>query len=244
VGKDRLGLGAEAPLPLNDAERDLRRERLYGRRVGKPLRVHQQTLLETRLADLSVASEGPLDLRALFPQATRAAFEVGFGGGEHLLAQAQAHPDWGFVGCEPFINGAAKLVAQIVEHDLKNIRLHMGDAREIVPRVPDGNLDTLYLLFPDPWPKVRHHKRRFVNAKNLDQIARILRSGGEFRVATDMMDYARWTLEHVMAHKAFRWTAEHATEWRNRPGDWPVTRYEQKALKQGRASVYLRFIRL
>lgn len=227
-----------------DADADVRRERLYGRRVGKPLRAHQQTLIETRLADISVAKAGPIDLAALFPQAKGFAFEVGFGGGEHLAWQANAHPDWGFIGCEPFINGAAKLVTQIVDQGRTNIRLHVGDAREVVPRMPDGCLEAFYLLFPDPWPKVRHHKRRFINQKNLDQIARVLRVGGELRVASDMMDYARWTLEHVMAHRAFGWTAEHAADWRNRPADWPATRYEQKAVKEGRDSVYLRFIRL
>lgn len=229
---------------MTDADADVRRERLYGRRIGKPLRAHQQTLIDTRLKDISVAKDGPIDLGALFPRATGFAFEVGFGGGEHLAWQAEAHPDWGFIGCEPFLNGAAKLVAQIVDQGRENIRLHVGDAREVLPRLPDGCLEAFYLLFPDPWPKVRHHKRRFVNAKNLDQIARLLRVGGELRVATDMMDYARWTLEHVMAHRAFRWTAEHAADWRNRPADWPQTRYEQKALREDRASVYLRFIRL
>ena len=142
--------------------------------------------------------EGPVDLKALFPQATKFAFEVGFGGGEHLAAQAQAHPDWGFVGCEPFVNGAAKLVAEIERNGRANIRLHVGDARELLPRLQAGSLTAFYLLFPDPWPKARHHKRRFINAKNLNEIARVLAPGGELRVATDIMDYARWTLEHVM----------------------------------------------
>jgi tRNA (guanine-N7-)-methyltransferase len=229
---------------LTQAETDLRRERLYGRRVGKPLRVHQQTLIDTRLAEISVAQDGPIDLRALFPDASAVAFEVGFGGGEHLAAQAQMHPDWGFIGCEPFINGAAKLVAQVIDEKLGNVRLHMGDAREVIPRLPAESLVAFYLLFPDPWPKARHHKRRFVNARNLTQIARVLRPGGELRIATDIMDYARWTLEHLALHPAFRWTAEHAADWRNRPDDWPATRYEQKALKQGRHPVYLRFIRI
>ena len=229
---------------MTQAESDLRRERLYGRRVGKPLRAHQQSLLETRLAEVSVAKDGPIDLRALFPHASSFAFEVGFGGGEHLAAQARLHPDWGFIGCEPFINGAAKLVAQVVEQKMANVRLHVGDAREVLPRLPDGCLNAFYLLFPDPWPKARHHKRRFVSAKNLSQIARLLRSGGELRIATDIMDYARWTLEHLSAHPAFRWSANRAADWRIRPDDWPMTRYEQKALNQGRSSVYLRFIRL
>ncbi len=228
---------------LNDAEAFKRRERLYGRRVGKPLRAHQQSLIDARLGSLSIPSDGLLDLSALFPRASQCALEVGFGGGEHLAAQAQAHPDWGFIGCEPFINGAAKLVAQIEEQKLDNIRLHIGDAREVMPRLPDLCLTALYLLFPDPWPKARHHKRRFVNAKNLDEAARILRPGAELRIATDIADYARWTLEHLMGHGAFCWTAEHAGDWQNRPADWPATRYEQKALRQGRTCVYLRFIR-
>jgi tRNA (guanine-N7-)-methyltransferase len=208
------------------------------------LRVHQQTLIDTRLAEISVAQDGPIDLRALFPDASAVAFEVGFGGGEHVAAQARMHPDWGFIGCEPFINGAAKLVAQVIDEKLGNVRLHMGDAREVIPRLPEQSLAAFYLLFPDPWPKARHHKRRFVNPRNLTQIARVLRQGGELRIATDIMDYARWTLEHLAPHPAFRWTAEHAADWRNRPDDWPATRYEQKALKQGRRPVYLRFIRI
>ncbi|MBI1212478.1 MAG: tRNA (guanosine(46)-N7)-methyltransferase TrmB [Alphaproteobacteria bacterium] len=229
---------------MTQADAELRRERLYGRRVGKPLRAHQQSLIETRLAEFSVPQDGPIDLRAMFPKASAFAFEVGFGGGEHLVAQANLHPEWGFIGCEPFINGAAKLVARIVDEKLPNIRLHLGDAREVMPRLPEQCLNAFYLLFPDPWPKARHHKRRFVTARNLDQAARLLRPGGELRVATDIADYARWTLEHLMPHPAFRWAAEHAADWRNRPADWPATRYEQKALRQGRHSTYLRFIRL
>lgn len=244
MGKDGPRAGIEAPLSLIADEAALRRERLYGRRVGKPLRPHQQTLLDTRLEALSVTGEGPLDLGALFPAAKRFAFEVGFGGGEHLSAQTQLHPDWGFIGCEPFVNGAAKLLAEIERSKFDNIRLHVGDARELLPRLKAGSLSALYLLFPDPWPKARHHKRRFVNDKNLAEIARVLAPGAEFRVATDIMDYARWTLEHLMRHPSFRWTAEHAADWRIRPSDWPVTRYEQKAIRQQRAPVYLRFIRL
>ena len=244
MGKDGSRAGTEAPLPLTATAKDIRRERLYGRRVGKPLRSAQQNLLETRLAALSVADDGAVDLKALFPKAVRFAFEVGFGGGEHLAAQAQAHPDWGFVGCEPFINGAAKLVTEIERSKLDNIRLHMGDARELMPRLPAGSLAAFYLLFPDPWPKARHHKRRFINDKNLDEIARLLVTGGELRVATDITDYARWSLEHLMRHSAFRWAAEQATDWRIRPGDWPATRYEQKAIREERVPIYLRFIRL
>ncbi len=228
---------------MTDEESFKRRERLFGRRVGKRLRARQQSLIDARLQSMSIPADGPIDLGALFPGATRIAFEVGFGGGEHLAAQAQAHADWGLIGCEPFINGAAKLVAQVEEAKLDNIRLYVGDAREILPRLPDKSVGAFYLLFPDPWPKARHHKRRFVNPKNLDQMARVLTPGAEFRIATDIMDYARWTLEHVMRHEAFAWTAEQAADWRGRPADWPATRYEQKALRVGRPCVYLRFIR-
>src|SRR5689334_9941122 len=156
MGKDGSRPGPEAPLPLIDADAHERRERLFGRRIGKPLRGRQQTLLETRLEALSIPSDGALDLHALFPNAKGFAFEVGFGGGEHLAGQALAHRDWGFIGCEPFINGAAKLVAQIVDGDLPNIKLHVGDAREVLPRLPAASFSAFYLLFPDPWPKVRH----------------------------------------------------------------------------------------
>src|SRR5262249_40310295 len=137
MGKDGSRPGAEAPLPLIADDANVRRERLYGRRVGKPLRARQQSLFDTRLSALSIPATGALDLAAIFPQAKQFAFEVGFGGGEHLAAQARAHPDWGFIGCEPFINGAAKLVSQIVEEQIENIRLHAGDAREVIPRLPD-----------------------------------------------------------------------------------------------------------
>jgi tRNA (guanine-N7-)-methyltransferase len=205
---------------------------------------HQQDLVDNLLPKIGVP-EGALDLKALFPKARGFAFEVGFGGGEHLAAQAGAHPDIGYIGCEPFLNGVAKLLTQIDAAKLKNVRVHPDDARDVLPRLPSESLSAFYVLFPDPWPKLRHHKRRFIQSKSLDELARVLKpGGGELRLATDHADYALWALQHLMADRRFRWTADCAADWRVRPADWPATRYEQKALKAGRACVYLRFLRV
>jgi tRNA (guanine-N7-)-methyltransferase len=219
-----------------------RRSDHYGRRAGRPLSAYQQSLTETLLPKIALP-KGPLDLHALFPGARAFALEVGFGGGEHLIAQADVHRDWGFIGCEPFLNGVAKLLAQIDRGATANVRVHPDDARDVLPRLPEASLAAVYVLFPDPWPKARHHKRRFVQTATLDALARLLKPGGELRLATDHMDYAAWALGHVMNHPRFRWTADRPSDWRSRPDDWPATRYEQKALKDGRACVYLRFIR-
>ena len=230
---------AEEPLRLTDGRR---RSELYGRRLGRPLSTHQQELIETLLPRIGLP-EDAIDLAALFPKARAFAFEVGFGGGEHLAAQAAANPDIGFIGCEPFQNGVAKLLTQIEAQKLSNVRVHMDDAREVLPRLGNAVLSAFYVLFPDPWPKWRHHKRRFVQEATLDQLARLLRSGGEFRLATDHEDYGVWALQHLMRDERFRWSATRAQDWRVRPSDWPATRYEQKALKAGRKCVYLRFTR-
>ena len=187
---------------------------------------------------------GAIDLRALFPGARDFAFEVGFGGGEHLAAQAHAHPMRGHIGCEPYVNGVAKLLTQVHDGALTNVRIHPDDARDVLARLPDGSLSAAYVLFPDPWPKLRHHKRRFVQIQSVGELVRAIGSGGEFRLATDHMEYARWTLYHLMSEPLFRWAAESASDWRVRPDDWPPTRYEQKALAAGRSCVYLRFIRV
>lgn len=229
--------------PLRLSEHGRRRSELYGRRLGRPLSSYQQNLVDTLLPAIGVPG-GPLDLAALFPGAKAFAFEVGFGGGEHLAAQAQAHPDIGYIGCEPFLNGVAKLLTQIDQAKIKNVRVHPDDARDVLPNLPAQSLSAFYVLFPDPWPKLRHHKRRFIQKQTLDELVRVLKPGGELRVATDHSDYARWALQHLMADQRFRWTAECAADWRVRPVDWPQTRYEQKAVKAGRPCVYLRFVRL
>ena len=176
------------------------------------------------------------DVRALW-------LEIGFGGGEHLAAQAAQNPDIGIIGCEPFIDGVAKLLAQIHEAELENVRVYGDDARKIFAGIKDGELERAFVLFPDPWRKSRHHKRRFIQPQSLDEIARMLQDGGELRVASDHMDYVRWTLTHVMRHPDFEWTAEGPEDWRTPPADWIETRYEQKALAKGDKCVYLCFKR-
>ncbi len=241
MGTHRSGAAVEAPLRLTEVPR--RRSELYGRRAGRPLSVQQQALFQTLLPRISVPA-GAIDLRALFPGAEQFAFEVGFGGGEHLAAQARAHPKRGHIGCEPYINGQAKLLTHIHEGALTNVRIHPEDAREVLVRLPDASLSAAFVLFPDPWPKLRHCKRRFIQAQSVAELARVLRPGGEFRLATDHMEYGRWALSHLMAQPLFRWAAERASDWRVRPGDWPPTRYEQKALAARRPCVYLHFVRV
>jgi tRNA (guanine-N7-)-methyltransferase len=225
------------------------RHKLHGRRKGHRLRGRQAALLETLLptvrlpADQDIASAD--DVRALFqPRPERIWMEIGFGGGEHLLHQARGHRDTGFIGCEPFVNGVAKLLAGIDEEGLANIRIHDGDARELLPRLPQGCLERVYLLYPDPWPKKRHRKRRFVSPQNLAELARVIRGGGELIFASDIDDYVDWTLRHIAACPSFEWTARCADDWRQPPPGWPGTRYEEKAMAAGRVPAYLRFRRV
>lgn len=231
---------AEEPVRLTDPGR--RRSELHGRRKGRPLSSLQQGLIGDLLPRVGLP-DGPINLGDLFPGARAHALEVGFGGGEHLAAQARLHPDTGFIGCEPFENGVAKLLTQVRAHGLANVRVHPDDAREILERLADASLSVMFVLFPDPWPKVRHHKRRFIQTRTLDEIARVLKPGGELRVATDHPDYAQWTLMHLVRDARFTWAAQSAADWRVRPADWVATRYEQKALAAGRSCVYLRFFR-
>ena len=222
---------------------------LYGRRRhGHRLRKGRLALLETALPRLALNlpedGGGIGDPGALFASAPRETWlEIGFGAGEHLVAQAQAHPDIGFIGCEPYINGVASLLHRIASLDLANLRILTDDARLLIGALPDACLGRVFLLFPDPWPKRRHHKRRFVQQANLDQLARVMKDGAVFRCATDHGDYCRWTLAHVLAHPAFAWPVRRPTDWRTRPADWPATRYELRTQAEGRPSVYLGFNR-
>ncbi len=168
---------------------------------------------------------------------------MGFGAGEHLVAQAAADPRRGVIGCEVFENGIVKLLGEIGRRGLGNVRLFCDDARLLVAALSEVSLDRAFILFPDPWPKLRHHKRRIVSTATLDGLARALRDGAELRLATDDSDYLRWMLEHATAHPAFEWLARRPEDWRERPPDWPPTRYEQKALAAGRQPVFLRFRR-
>jgi tRNA (guanine-N7-)-methyltransferase len=219
---------------------------LYGRRRGRALRKGQQRLVEARLPQLrfELPAEGALDPRTLFARPLDAVWlELGFGGGEHLAAQAAAHPAIGMIGAEVFENGIAKLVGDIERRDLANIRIFADDARALVAALDTSSIARAFILFPDPWPKERHKKRRIVAQHLLDELARVLADESELRLATDDMDYARQMLERVIAHRDFRWLAAGPGDWRARTGDWPPTRYEEKALAQGRTPLYLRFAR-
>ena len=206
---------------------------LYGRRRGKKLRAGQEALLETRLPRLSLQvppEPQKLDLAALFGDARDIWLEVGFGAGEHLVWQAQHHPEVGLIGCEPYINGVAKCLAHIERAGVTNVRLFTDDARLMMNALPEQSLSRVFVLFPDPWPKTRHHKRRFVQRANLDVLARLMKPGAELRLATDDPSYLPWMVEHACRHPDFEWLAVRPADWRARPDDWPATRYEQKRI--------------
>jgi tRNA (guanine-N7-)-methyltransferase len=216
----------------------------FGRRKGHPLRPRHAALYETLLPKLALdlSKRAPADLRELFPvPVDTVRLESGFGGAEHLLAQAQANPSTGFIGSEPFVNGMAKALAGIEQHSLKNIRLSAGDATHLIDWLPAGAAARIDLLYPDPWPKRRHWKRRFVQDESLQRLARLLRPGGEFRFATDIAGYASWTLARALRSPALEWTAECADDWRKPWPDFGGTRYEAKAKREGRAPAYFSF---
>lgn len=219
--------------------------RLYGRSQGRPLRKGQQELVERLLPQIAVPAEGPVTAERLFGHPCPLHFEIGFGAGEHLASRADLLPDHGFIGCEPFLNGVAGALGHVSELNLGNVRLHMGDALEVLARVPDGALSFAYLLHPDPWPKARHAKRRMMNDGPLDLIAAKLRPDGEFRFSTDHPVYLRHTLSVMRRHtRQFEWLVEGPQSWQQRPGGWSETRYEAKARKQGHEVWYFRFRRL
>jgi tRNA (guanine-N7-)-methyltransferase len=222
----------------------------YGRRHGKKLRPGQAALVEHRLAALAPPglgagaspAGGRLDLAALYPG--RAVWlEIGFGGGEHMVAQAAANPQVQIIGADPFINGVAKLLAAIERSGVGNVAVTDRDAREVMDVLPTGSIGRVFLLYPDPWPKARHHKRRFVNPGPLDQLARIMAPGAELRIATDIEDYVRHALERMARDPRFAWTAERPDDWRAPWPGWTATRYEAKALREGRRPHYLTFRR-
>ncbi len=218
---------------------------LYGRTKGHPLRQRQQALVDELLPRISTPDpeRGPIDLKAMFPAARAVELEIGFGGGEHLAWQAARAPETGFIGAEPFINGVAQLLQKIERQGLTNIRVRHGDARPLIEALPSDSLSRIYVLHPDPWPKKRHFKRRMISPWFFAEAARLLKSDGELRVASDIPDYVRWTLMHAQNAPAFVWTAETAADWRDRPDDWPQTRYEAKARREGRPPAYLKFRR-
>jgi tRNA (guanine-N7-)-methyltransferase len=218
----------------------------FGRRKGHPLRAHQAALFDTLLPRLALdpGKPAPADLRTLFGDVDDVRLESGFGGGEHLIAEATQHPRTGFIGIEPFVNGMAKALAAIETRKLTNIRLHHGDATDLFDWLPPASLSRFDLLYPDPWPKRRHWKRRFVQDKSIAAIARIVRRGGEFRFASDIPDYVAWTLLRFLRSPDFVWSAERADDWRLPWPGFTSTRYEAKAKREGRTPCYLIFRRI
>jgi tRNA (guanine-N7-)-methyltransferase len=216
----------------------------FGRRKGHRLRVHQADLIEHLLPRLALEIGGPRPpgLAELFdPPADTVRLEIGFGGGEHLIAEARAFPNTGFIGCEPYVNGMAKILTQIEAHNIGNIRLFAGDAAELLAWAPPNSLARIDLIHPDPWPKRRHWKRRFVQDATVAAMARVLKPGGEFRFVSDIDDYCAWTLAHLLRSRDFTWTAERAADWRQPWADYTMTRYGRKAEREGRQAAYLRF---
>ena len=206
--------------------------RSFGRTKSRAIKPRQAHLLESLLPKIALPdpTAGPIDPRALMPNAAEVWLEIGFGGGEHMAAQAAGRRDVLILGAEPFLNGAASALRYIEEASLENIRLHVGDARDIVAALSDASLDRLFILFPDPWPKARHHKRRLVQAETVAEWARVLKPGGRLRFATDWADYGDSALQRFLQSPVFGWKAEHADDWRTPPADHITTRYETKKL--------------
>ncbi len=225
--------------------------RSFGRRRGRKATAHQRKLLDELLPQVALdtstlaATLGPSRLAALCGRAGADVWlEIGFGGGKHLVWQARENPDVAFIGSEPFEDGVVKVLAAIEDGGLDHVRLIADDVRPLLRALPDASLARVFLLFPDPWPKRRHRKRRLIQPKFLTELSRVMRSGAELRFATDIGDYARTALLALYANAKFRWSAEVPSDWRQRPSDWPATRYEQKAIREGRPRYYFCFDRI
>jgi tRNA (guanine-N7-)-methyltransferase len=229
---------------MSDSQGPDRAGAFFGRRKGKRLRASHDRLIQTLLPSLRVRLGEPPAALFAARKAAETWLEIGFGGGEHLAAQAQAHPDVNFIGCEPFVNGMAKLLASIEQEKLNNIRIWDEDVTDLLPTLPDACLDRVYILYPDPWPKRRQRKRRLVSDETLKELARVMRPGAELRFASDIDNYIGWVLARVLRSADFRWTATRPEDWRKPYEGWPGTRYEAKASREGRVPSYLRFVRL
>jgi len=217
--------------------------RLYGRRTGHKLRAGQAALVDRLLPQISVARDDPLDAKALFGDDRPLELEIGFGRGEHLAFQAALRPGHGFVGCEPFLDGVVGLLMHVEEQNLTNVRVHMGDALDVIERLPDASLSRAYLLHPDPWPKARHAKRRFMNKGPIELLAAKLKPGAEFRFGTDHPVYCRWAMMVMGQSPHFEWVAQNPRDFLIRPADWSETRYEAKARRIGHEVWYFRYVR-
>ncbi len=215
----------------------------FGRRKGKTLRARQASLTETLLPLLRLDPANLTIDPDLLSGYEDLWLEIGFGGGEHLAFDAKRHPHVSYIGCEPFVNGVAKLLASIEENNLRNIRIYDGDALEILRALPSESLGRVTILYPDPWPKFRQRKRRFISTETIAEMARVLRDGAEVHFATDIDDYSAWTLARFMSSDEFEWNASLPTDWKEPWPHWPGTRYEAKAIREGRAPAYLTFVR-
>ncbi|MFZ4602912.1 MAG: tRNA (guanosine(46)-N7)-methyltransferase TrmB [Caulobacterales bacterium] len=216
--------------------------RSFGRVKGRRLKPSQARVLRDFAPAVGLDLDRPLDLAAMF-QGRPAALEIGFGAGEHLVGQATSRPEWGVIGVEPFVNGFSACLRDVEEAGLANVRLHQGDARDVIARLPDGGLGRVWILFPDPWPKLRHHKRRLIQPAFISELSRILRPGGDVRFATDWRNYADWTLRAFLAAPDFEWAADAAADWRQPFAEHIETRYEAKRLGDC-APIFLRFVRV
>jgi len=230
--------------PLN---RDGEPRAFFGRRSGKTLHERQQTLVDTLLPRRAIVlpQNGELDPTTLFEaKPENVVLEIGYGGGEHLARQAKENPGTGFIGAEVFSGGIGKMLEKIAADDLRNVRLFTDDALKLLQALPEASLDGVYLLYPDPWPKTRHHKRRFVSPLTLAELGRVIKPGGFFRFATDIEDYANWTLAHILRSEDFNWPLAAPGSWHTPYAGWQPTRYEQKARREGRnVSFYFTFER-
>jgi len=232
---------------MTEERRSRSTEAFYGRRKGKPLRNQQVESIESLLPLLKVDLEtpAPKPLAALFPADVKSIrLEIGFGGGEHLVHRAAENPSTGFIGVEPFVNSMAKLLGAVKERELMNIRLYDDDATQLLDWLPDECIDHIDLLYPDPWPKKKHWKRRFVSDVNLARFHRVLKPGGKFCFASDIDTYINWTLQHCACHGGFEWTAKTSADWLTPYDNWPGTRYENKANRAGRRSASLTFLKV
>lgn len=212
----------------------------FGRNRGRSLRPYQQGLVDTLLPKLAVSTDNPVIGLSGY---SSVALEIGFGGGEHLLAQAAHHPETLFIGCEPFINGVAKCLAGIDTAKLSNIRLFTNDARQLIKALPDACLDSIFILFPDPWPKARHRKRRLINVQTMDMLAQVHKKSGRLLIATDHVDYSVAILELLLNHPDYEWTAMAQDNWKNPPADWTQTKYQRKTSQQGRPPMFFECLR-
>ncbi|WP_068084751.1 tRNA (guanine(46)-N(7))-methyltransferase TrmB [Polycladidibacter stylochi] len=219
----------------------------FGRRVGKPLSTRQTQLLEEFYPTITpdMSKPCPQDIKSLFrADVSQVCLEIGFGGSEHFIHRAKENPHIGFIGVEPFQSGLVKGISNVYDNQLQNALIYDDDAVNLLDWLPEASLDMVYQLYPDPWPKKKHWKRRFVNQKNLTRIARALKPNQQYRFASDIDTYVDWTLSHCRQHPLFEWTAQCADDWRKPWANWPGTRYERKAHKEGRIGRYLTFRRI